>query len=136
MNDATGKKYDLSDDDDKQLLKEKVFGQVFYSKTWTPWWGNGVYAVAFAAKFPVLCQAIADAKVKDHRLLPRAMQFIEAEGVMAIVEKLAKKPYPLITIHDAIVTTYENAIEVGHAIRAVFAEMKLTPRLKLVELKP
>ena len=136
LNKATGEKYDLSDDDDKQLLKEKVFGQVFYSKTRTPWWGKGVYAVAFAAKFPVLWQAIADAKKEKHEVLPRTMQFIEAEGVMAVVEKLAKKPYPLVTIHDAIVTTCENAKEVGYAIREEFAKLGLKPNLKLVELKP
>lgn len=135
MNDITGEKYDLSDDEEKNLLKDKIWPQVFFGKVQTPWWGKGEYATAFKNSFPVLWEEIKKAKTEKYEDLSKAMQSIEATGVMGVVAKLAKKPYPLITIHDAIVTTKENAIEVGLAIRAEFDKLGLKPKLSFKELK-
>ena len=136
MNDITGEKYDLSDEDEKSQLKDQIWPQIFYGKVQTPWWGKGEYATAFNNSFPVLWEEIRKAKTEKYEDLSRAMQSIEATGVMGVVAKLAKKPYPLITIHDAIVTTKKNAIEVGHAIRAEFEKLGLKPKLSFKELKP
>ena len=40
------------------------------------------------------------------------MQAFEADLVLPVVEALKDKPYPLITIHDAILTTEEGLADV------------------------
>ena len=53
----------------------------------------------------------------------------EAEGVFDAINALKDKPYPLISIHDAIVTTKEGVADVTDALSAAFVTAKLEPRL-------
>jgi hypothetical protein len=47
MNKATGEKYDLSDPDEKKLLKEKIWPQVFYGRIEDPMKPKGVRSTSF-----------------------------------------------------------------------------------------
>ena len=54
---------------------------------------------------------------------------VEAGGVFDAIKALKDKPYPLISIHDAIVTTKEGVADVTDALSAAFVTAKLEPRL-------
>jgi hypothetical protein len=45
-----------------------------------------------------------------------------------------KKPFPLITIHDAIVTTKDGVADVEQALKQSFITANLNPRLVVKQL--
>ena len=55
--------------------------------------------------------------------------WVEAEGGGDAINALKDKPYSLISIHDAIVTTKDGVADVVAALAAAFVTAKLEPRL-------
>ena len=53
----------------------------------------------------------------------------EAEGVFAAINALKHKPYPLISIHDAIVSTKDGVADVVAAMGSAFLPRRLEPRM-------
>jgi len=133
MRDAAGEKHDLNDDEQKAKMKELIFQQVFYSYSEGKKGAKGVFAQAFSREFPLLWEQINAAKKKhgpkQSSGLSKAMMWVEAGGVFAAINALKHKPYPLISIHDAIVTTKDGVADVVAALSAAFVTAKLEPRL-------
>jgi hypothetical protein len=57
------------------------------------------------------------------------MMWTEACAVFDAINTLKDKPYPLISIHDAIATTKDGVADVTAALGAAFLPAKLAPRL-------
>ncbi len=129
MNSAAGNPYDLSEPEQKDLLKESLWSEVFYGWREEKPNAGAKFARAFEREFPVLWENLQDVKNGKRGVLPRAMQATEADVVLAAVEKVAALPHPVITVHDAIVTTQPNAEAVRRAIRDVFNQVGLKPVL-------
>ena len=133
MRDAAGAKHDLNDDEQKAEMKELIFRQVFFSYSEGKKGAKGVFAQAFKREFPMLWEQINAAKKKhgpkQSSGLSKAMMWVEAGGVFDAINALKHKPYPLISIHDAIVTTKEGVADVTDALSAAFVTAKLEPRL-------
>jgi hypothetical protein len=138
MNKAAGEPYDLTDPDDKTALKKRIFREVFYSWNEADWKRPKTFATIFAGEFPVLWNLINSHKQKDaaqnHNYGPSAplakeMQRDEADIVANTVERLKDKSYPLITIHDAIVTTADGVNDVKTGLESSFRQIGLFPRL-------
>lgn len=131
MNNLCRNPFDLSDEDEKGLLKETVFAQVFYSfHADAP---KKELAVAFQARFPILWQEINRCKgiwFGGNSGLPIEMQRIEADMIKEAL-LLLPASVPVITIHDSIVTTLEHVPVVTQAIKQAFSESKagLNPAL-------
>ena len=133
MRDAAGAKYDLKDDEQKAEMKELIFRQVFYAFTEGKRGTTGVFAKAFKKEFPLLWSYINAAK-KEHGPkqssgLSKTMMWVEAWAVFEAIKELKDKPYPLITIHDAIVTTKDGVEDVVAAMGNEFLPLGLDPRL-------
>ena len=133
MNALTGSKHDLGDEDEKTELKESVFREVFYAYRESEKEARGSYAKAFKREFPILWGEInARKKEKGNKAsapLAKEMQRIEAMAVFDAIDALRSKPYPLISIHDAIVTTKDGVADVTAALDSVFVTVGLRPKL-------
>ena len=133
MRDAAEAKHDLNDEEQKAQMKELIFQQVFYSYSEGKKGTKGVFAKAFKREFPMLFAEINSRKAtegaKQSSKLSKAMMWVEAGGVFDAIKALKHKPYPLISIHDAIVTTKEGVADVTDALSAAFVTAKLEPRL-------
>jgi hypothetical protein len=138
MNDEAGKPFDLSDDDDKAELKESVYQQIFFAYREAKKGATGAFAVTFKRNFPILWSEIDAAKFvkgsKQSGPLAKVMQQTEAEAVSDAILALKDKPYPLISIHDAIVTTKEGVKDVEQALKQSFLPVSLVPRLTVKQL--
>lgn len=139
MNDAAGKPFDLpDDDDDKAELKETVYQQIFFAYREPRKGATGTFAVIFKRGFPILWSAINASKMakgpKQSGPLARLMQQTEAEIVAEAIRSLKDKPYPLISIHDAIVTTKDGLADVEQALKQSFLPANLSPRLAVKQL--
>lgn len=138
MNERSGGFHDLLDPDKKTEFKKSIFREIFYS-----WHEDDLkkpreLALIFAREFPILWQKINEHKqanaVRNRNFKPsaplaKAMQTTEAEIVAEAVASLKDKPYPLITIHDAIVTTKDGIDDVKTALGNSFSQMGIYPRL-------
>jgi hypothetical protein len=138
MNDAAGKPFDLSNPDQKDEFKECIYREVFYSRPESSTGVTARFAVIFKREFPILWAEINDHKQPSKRkpasLLARAMQLTEAEAVADAIMLLKDKPYPLISIHDAIATTKDGLAEVEETLRQQFITANLRPRLAVKRL--
>ena len=77
---------------------------------------------------------IARKNEKSSSGLARTMQSIEADAVRSVVDALKDKPYPLITIHDAILTTEEGLDDVEDELKKSFAAVQLSPRFTVSQI--
>ena len=138
LNAAAGRPYDLTDPDQKDELKERAFGEVFYAyatKTTAKKPRPKPLADAFKREFPELwSEMIARKNEKSSSGLARTMQSIEADAVRSVVDALKDKPYPLITIHDAILTTKEGLDDVEDELKKSFAAVQLSPRFTVSKI--
>lgn len=134
MNELTGGKHDLDDEDEKAELKQSVFREVFYAYRESEKGAKRSYAKAFKREFPILWGEInARKKAKGYKAsgaLAKEMQRIEAMAVFDAINALRSKPYPLISIHDAIVTTKDGVADVTAALDSAFVTVGLRPKLK------
>ncbi len=130
---AAGVAADLEDEEAKAAIKEDIFQQVFYSYHEGKRSTKGIYANAFEREFPVLWAEIKATKKKhgpkQSSGLAREMQRTEAWAVFDAINALQEKPYPLISIHDAIATTEEGVVDVVAAMAAAFLPLGLKPQL-------
>lgn len=133
MRDAAGVAVDLEDDEAKRDMKEDIFQQVFYSFHEGKDGPKRVYAKAFKREFPVLWAEMncrrAEKGPKQSSAISKAMMAVEADAVFDAINALKDKPYPLISIHDAIATTQEGVNDVVAAMAAAFLPLGLEPRL-------
>lgn len=138
MNDANGGTVDLDDPDDRAELKSQVFQEVFYSYSESQSGTPKPFATVFRREFPVLWSEITSTKrtvgPKQSGPLAKAMQTTEAEAVADAILTLKDKPYPLISIHDAIVTTEDGVADVQRSIKESFAPVGLNPPLSVKRL--
>lgn len=138
MNEAAGSKIDLDDPDQKSEFKIQLFREVFFSYPNPKTEDKKPYAVIFRTKFPILWAAMNASKRQQKRKasapLAKAMQKTEAEAVKDAVLALKDKPYPLITIHDAIVTTKDGLADVEQALCQSFSTANIKPRLVVKRL--
>jgi hypothetical protein len=138
MNDATGKPFDLSDEDDKAELKEMVYQQIFFAYREPMKGTTATFAVIFKREFPILWSEINALKMskgpKQSGPLAKLMQQNEAEIVVEAILSLKDKPYPLISIHDAIVTTKDGLDDVEQALKQSFEPVGLVPQLAVKQL--
>jgi hypothetical protein len=133
MGDAAGVTCDLNDEKAKRKMKEQIFREVFYSFSQGKQGPKGPFAKAFQREFPLLWQQINAAKKghgpKQSSGLAKAMMWTEASAVFEAINTLKEKPYPLISIHDAIATTEDGVPDVIAALAAAFLPLSLEPRL-------
>lgn len=138
LNEVAGRPYDLTDPDQRDELKERAFGEVFYAyapKATVKKPRPKPLADAFKSEFPELwSEMIARKNEKSSSGLARAMQATEAEAVRSVVEALKDKPYPLITIHDAILTTEEGLADVQAELEKSFEAIHLSPRFTVSKI--
>lgn len=134
MKNASGSSADLSNEAEKKKMKKDIFRQIFYGRIGSETEKAGIYATAFKTEFPVLWNKIQDCKqrhlAKQSSLLARTMISIEANGVFHAIDALKHKPYPLITIHDAVVTTRDGVDDVIKALHTAFRPLDIQPRIK------
>jgi hypothetical protein len=133
MNKLAGSKHALADEEQKAELKEALFREVFYAYREPSKGTKKPYAVLFKAEFPILWAEInALKKAKGYKAsgaLAKEMQRTEAWAVFDAINALRDKPYPLISIHDAIVTTQDGVGDVTAALRSSFLPIALKPGL-------
>jgi hypothetical protein len=138
MNDAAGQPFDLDDPEQKSELKALIYQQVFYSYHEPADGTTMPFAVIFKRDFPILWARINENKIpggpKQSGPLAKAVQESEANSVVAAIDLLKDKPYPLISIHDAVVTTKEGLADVEQALKKSFATDKLNPWLSVKRL--
>ena len=133
MRNASGVSCDLDDEEQKGAMKEQIFQQVFYSFREGKKETTGIYAKTFQREFPLLWGYINAAK-KEHGPkqssgLSKTMMWVEAWAVFEAIKELKDKPYPLISIHDAIATTKEGVNDVMAALATAFLPTNLEPKL-------
>jgi len=138
MNDAAGRPFELSDPEQKAVLKESIYQQIFYSYHEPAEGTTEPFAVIFKREFPILWAEINANKIpggpKQSGPLAKAVQESEANSVIAAIGLLKGKPYPLITIHDAVVTTKDGLADVEQALKKSFATDNLNPWLSVKRL--
>jgi hypothetical protein len=138
MNELAGSKHALADEEQKAELKEAIFREVFYAYREPMKGTKKLYALLFKTEFPTLWAEInARKKVTGYKAsgkLAKEMQHIEAWAVFDAINALRDKPYPLISIHDAIVTTQDGVADVANALRAAFVTADLEPKLPVTRL--
>lgn len=134
INRSAGSPYDLTDPEQKDLLKGKMWSQVFYGWKEEKPKPNALFARTFEREFPVLWSEIQKTKSRGNKPLPREMQFLEANQVLSAVGRLVGESFPLITIHDCIVTTKDGIEPVKTALLAEFAQWKLKPALTVKQV--
>lgn len=133
MNDAGGGTVDLTDPDERSDFKRQIFREVFFSYPESKKGVTKTYAVIFKREFPVLWSEM-DARKRQQKKkaagpLAKVMQQTEAEAVADAVSLLKDKSYPLITIHDAIVTTKDGVADVQRSLIDTFAKINLVPKV-------
>lgn len=138
INDAAGKPFNLLDPDDKDKLKQTLNRDVYYSFPEPKGGVKKLFGITFKREFPLLWSEIDLCKVRHSAKaaseLSCIMQEMESILVFNAVETLLNRPYPLITIHDAVVTTKQGVADVEQALRDSFATEKLNPRLVVKRL--
>lgn len=134
MNDAAGKPFNLSVPNQKDELKTRVLAEVFYSHPAPKAGVKRLFAVTFKNEFPILWSEIDALKVQNVKKaagpVSRLMLTTESEIVSEAMKQLQNKPYPLITIHDSIVTTKAGLADVRQALQQAFAQVGLRPSLR------
>jgi flagellar biosynthesis regulator FlaF len=138
MNDQNGGTVDLTDPDERSEFKVRIFREVFFSYPKSKKGKPRTFASIFEREFPILWSEMDATKMKSGPKqsgpLAKAMQQTEAEAVADAVSSLKDRPYPLITIHDAIVTTEDGVADVRQSIKASFATVGLNPPLSVKRL--
>jgi hypothetical protein len=132
INKTAGSRYDLSNEDQKSELKEKLFQQVFYRSQETKKGVTKPFAVLFKTTFPILWGLMNGVKTAGRSgasEIAREMQRNEADAVRDAMTPHLGKPYPMITIHDCIVTTREGLADVRASLLAAFSTGNLKPVL-------
>lgn len=118
----------------RQELKKAVFSQILFDKIRPT--STKLY-LAFRQLFPSLDVKIIEMKAGNHNRLALHLQKLEAEliigGVVRQIALVAK--FPVLTIHDSILTLPEHQAEVRELLETVFFErFGCVPELREKEL--
>ncbi|GAB2470126.1 hypothetical protein GCM10011375_40710 [Hymenobacter qilianensis] len=100
---SQGEQVPFERDDIKVMLFE-----VLFSRNST----KSMAKTAFAELFPTVAKVFRTLKVKDHSILPRLLQLLEAHLFLRVITKRIHQrcPHiPLFTVHDSVVTPVEYA---------------------------
>ena len=135
LNDKLGDtKYDISDPDMKRLFKNEVFQQVFYGHPDSKKVSSGNISKVFAEAFPYLWGELSALKTPNHRELSNIMMNMEAEiFVKGVISNCLQKDgtFPMVTIHDCIMTTEDGIGTVRLAIEEEFKRIQMNPLVKV-----
>jgi hypothetical protein len=130
LNESLVAPYDINDEDQYKELKTRLFGEVYYGHPDKQ--DRGELWHIFRKSFPFLAQKLDELKARDHRPLPRLMQEIEADIVIKeVIGNSLDSDFPLVSIHDAVMTTKEGVPYVRKKIEEVFLnDLRLVPKIK------
>lgn len=118
--------------EDRKKIKEMVFSRLLFGKNYSTLTKEEEY---FKIEFPTIFNDIREMKSNDHSILAITLQKIESNFIInKCVNQISKSHnYNIFlnTIHDAIVVTKDNKMEVKKQILEIFkSEYNLTPKLK------
>lgn len=113
---------------DDSEVKTKVFAEVFFGKR-----KKGRLLTGFRELYPTMGRLIEWVKRHDYKHLAHELQRIESSIVIddaCEVMRLQHPDVPILTIHDAILTTPEHVGLVKDVLRAAFNRRGVNPRIK------
>lgn len=115
-------------------LKKKMFEEVYFGKR-----ERTALLSAFRRLYPTMHKLIAAVKERDYRQLSWTMQRIESEIVINDACDRLRKDHPtipILTIHDAILTTPSFADTVHQHLTAAFQRRGVNPLITKKEVRP
>ena len=105
--------------DSRDLLKEKIFIQVFFDRLRQFEEKDGRLWIGFKEQFPVLSKAIKGVKTPDHSALALRLQSIEAKVMISgAAQELLGEGIPIATVHDSIICKEGDKDRVVEAIKS------------------
>lgn len=110
--------------DSKSQMKKKMFKDVFFGKR---------TLAGFRSLYPTMTRLIEWVKRHDYRHLSHELQRIESSIVIddaCDVMRVEHSEVPILTIHDAILTTGEHVGLVKDVLRAAFNRRGVNPQIK------
>lgn len=113
---------------DDSEVKTKVFAEVFFGRR-----KKGRLLTGFRELYPTMGRLIEWVKRHDYKHLAHELQRIESSIVIddaCEVMRLQHPDVPILTIHDAILTTPEHVGLVKDVLRAAFNRRGANPRIK------
>ncbi|MEZ6131195.1 MAG: hypothetical protein R3C59_21180 [Planctomycetaceae bacterium] len=124
----SGKFYEIMQEickvDSKSQMKKKLFKDVFFGKR---------TLAAFRKAYPTMARLIDWARRPDYKHLSHELQRIESSIVIddaCEVMRVQHPSVPILTIHDAILTTRDNVSLVKGVLRAAFNRRGVNPQIK------
>ena len=114
----------------RDRMKKRVMIDVLCGKGQRP----TAVSRGFARSFPNVMRVVRRAKRDDHGRLARALQRLESGLIIdGVCGRLMREhpDVPIVTLHDALLTTPAHVEVVRGAILAEFARVGLRPRLKI-----
>lgn len=131
LNSKLQEPFDLNDPEVKRQFKTDAFGGVFYSHPKSKNSQSSELNRVMHQEFPVLAHIFNQLKAKDHSGLAVGLQAVEAQIIMdGVVDELKDEAFPLVTIHDAILTTADGVGKVRERLQATFQRLGLNPTIK------
>lgn len=110
--------------DSKSQMKKKLFKDVFFGKR---------TLAGFRTAYPTMARLIDWVKRHDYKHLAHELQRIESSIVIndaCEVMRVQHRDVPILTIHDAILTTVEHVSLVKDVLRAAFNRRGVNPQIK------
>ncbi len=123
--------------EDKSEFKKRFFAKIFYSSEefnhYYYYFDDDINErERFKFLFPNISEIISYYKRNDYKNLANKLQQIESEIMIGrIVAKLAEKKIFVLSIHDSILTSANNAEPVRDIIMQEFKKYNLQPTLKI-----
>jgi len=114
-------------------VKKKLFAEVFFGKR-----KGGRLLNGFRKLYPTMGRLIDWVKRHDYKHLSHTLQRIESSIVIddaCDVMRVQHPDVPILTIHDAILTTPENADLVTGIMMAAFRRRGVSPQIKRKQLQ-
>lgn len=122
-------------DIERNEVKKKMFGQVFYSHVADKWIGR--FCKAFIAKYPNVYKVIRQMKWSTDDKLPHLMMAMESRLFKVILEECWNRGYRVVNLHDALVmfddkaNEHVNVDELIAIIEQVYHRYGLFPSVKV-----
>jgi hypothetical protein len=119
---------------DRAAFKQSFFANVLYGDPWAWYARESQLTRLFQRQFPGVYKFIIDQKRGNYARLAQEMQRRESDlMILGACERLRREHpgIPIITIHDAALTTKEHVQTVGGIIEEEFQAIGITPRLSV-----
>lgn len=116
--------------DSKSQMKKKLFKDVFFGKR---------TLAGFRKAYPTMARLIDWVRQPDYKHLSHELQRIESSIVIddaCEVMRVQHPDVPILTIHDAIMTTLEHVSLVKDVLRAAFNRRGVNPQIKPEDTPP